>query len=71
MKTIHAIYENGVFRPTDEVELPERTLVEFEPRPVGPSAVTDGVLDQVYAILEQRFESGSADTAARHNEHQP
>ena len=32
MKTIHAIYENGVFRPTEPVDLPDRTAVEFEPR---------------------------------------
>ena len=32
MKTIHAIYENGVFRPLEPVGLPEQTPVEFEPR---------------------------------------
>ena len=31
MKTIHAVYESGVFRPLESVELPERTEVEFEP----------------------------------------
>jgi predicted DNA-binding antitoxin AbrB/MazE fold protein len=31
-KTIHAIYANGVFRPTEPVNFPEETLVEFEPR---------------------------------------
>ena len=35
MKTIHAVYESGVFRPLETVELPERTEVEFEPRPVA------------------------------------
>lgn len=34
-KTIHAIYENGVFRPVEPVELPEHTPVEFEPRVVS------------------------------------
>jgi predicted DNA-binding antitoxin AbrB/MazE fold protein len=29
---IQAIYEQGVFRPTEPVDLPERTYVEFEPR---------------------------------------
>ena len=28
-------------------------------------------LDDVYAILGQRFESGDSDVAERHNEHQP
>ena len=26
--TVHAIYENGVFRPTESVDLPEKTPVE-------------------------------------------
>ena len=37
MKTIHAIYENGVLRPTEPVDLPEKTLVEVELRSVGGS----------------------------------
>ncbi len=36
MATIHAIYENGVFRPTAPVALPEACEVEFEPRVVEP-----------------------------------
>lgn len=35
--TIHAIYENGVFRPLDAVQLPEQAEVEFEPRLVQSS----------------------------------
>ncbi len=31
MKTIRAIYENGVFRPLDPVELPEGARVEVSP----------------------------------------
>jgi len=34
-KTIHAVFENGVFRPIESVELPERYEVEFEPRLVA------------------------------------
>ncbi|MCZ2342221.1 MAG: DUF104 domain-containing protein [Bacteroidales bacterium] len=30
MSIIHAIYENGVFRPTEPVDLPEHAEVEFE-----------------------------------------
>ena len=29
MKTIRAVYEDGVFRPQERVELPERCEVEF------------------------------------------
>lgn len=31
-KTIHAVFEHGLFRPLDPVDLPEKVEVEFEPR---------------------------------------
>ena len=34
MPTVHAIYEHGVFRPTEPVDLEEATEVAFEPRAV-------------------------------------
>ena len=37
MRTIHAIYSNGVFQPLEHVDLPEASEVEFEPRAVRPS----------------------------------
>lgn len=72
-KTIHAVYENGVFRPTEPVDLPERTAVEIELRveEETESPVMDEGLAKVYAILGERFDSGHTDTAARHDEHQP
>lgn len=71
MKTIHAVYEKGVFRPLGAVQLPERAEVEFEPRLVGKTPDRDEDLDGIYAILGERFKSGKDDAAARHNEHQP
>lgn len=68
--TIHAIYENGVFRPTEPVDLPERCEVEFEPRVIGHPE-DPGHLDRIYAILSRRHNSGEHDVAERHNEHQP
>jgi predicted DNA-binding antitoxin AbrB/MazE fold protein len=70
MKTIHAIYENGVFRPVDAVELPENCKVEFEPRIVEAA---DGRpdLDDVYEVLGKRFDSRQSDVAEQHDEHQP
>ena len=68
MKTIHAIYKNGVFQPLDEVELPDDCQVEFEPRQVNSSLSPD--LSPVYQVLAERYESGEHDVAARHNEHQ-
>jgi predicted DNA-binding antitoxin AbrB/MazE fold protein len=70
MSNIHAVYENGVFRPVGQVNLPDRCEVEFEPRLVQPDAMRPG-LDEVYAILAERYSSGEHDVAARHNEHQP
>ncbi len=36
MKTVQAVYEDGVFRPIGPVTLPEKTRVEFEPRVLEP-----------------------------------
>ena len=68
--TIRAVYENGVFRPTEKVNLPDRCEVEVEIRQVKepPGIPTQ---DDVYAILAARFETGEKDLAERHNEHQP
>jgi predicted DNA-binding antitoxin AbrB/MazE fold protein len=70
MKTVRAIYEDGVFRPTEPLELPEHSLVEFEPRPLE-SSEGDPNLDAIYEILSRRYNSGRNDLAARHDEHQP
>ena len=74
MKKVRAIYANGVFRPTDPIELPEHCEVEFEPRVVEqhvePSS--EGAdMSAVYDVLSERYASGESDVAARHNEHQP
>jgi predicted DNA-binding antitoxin AbrB/MazE fold protein len=68
MTTIHATYENGVFRPREPVDLPENCVVEFEPRIVTAKAVDR---QGVYDVLSRRFALGEADVAERHNEHQP
>ena len=70
MKAIHAIYERGVFRPLEAVDLPETTEVVFEPRLVVPTP-TPEARARVLAVLAQRFDSGETDVAARHDEHQP
>jgi predicted DNA-binding antitoxin AbrB/MazE fold protein len=70
MHVIHAIYENGVFRPTEPVDLPESSEVEVELRMVIPSA-GEKRLDAIYNLLGAQFESGEKDVAARHDEHQP
>lgn len=66
---VHAVFENGVFRPTGKVDLPDRCEVEVEVRQVREEAKP--TLDDVYAILGKRHSSGEHDVAARHDEHQP
>ena len=69
MKTIQAVFENGVFRPTGEVTLPEKTTVEFEPRVLQPSQ-NDAMLE-AFEILSHAYDTGQTDLPARHAEHQP
>ena len=70
MKTVAAIYENGVFRFLEQVDLPDASQVSVvlpdEPRP--PIRRT---LAAVYEVLSRRGDSGFHDLAERHNEHQP
>ena len=65
--TVRAIYENGVFRPTEPVNLPERAEVQV----VLPETADEQGLDEIYRILGESYASGHTDTAERHNEHQP
>jgi predicted DNA-binding antitoxin AbrB/MazE fold protein len=69
-KNIHAIYENGVFRPLGQVDLPDQTEVEFTPRPVSESP-NGADLDKTYEILSESFDTDITDLAEKHNEHQP
>lgn len=63
---IQAIYENGVFRPLEKVELPENCRVQFEPRLIDQTSLTD-----IYEVLGRRYTTGESDIAEQHNEHQP
>lgn len=71
MSTIHATFEDGVFRPREPVELPDGSEVEFEPRIVRGADGNGGALSNVYEILRRRFDSGERDVTASHNEDQP
>jgi predicted DNA-binding antitoxin AbrB/MazE fold protein len=70
MTTVHAIFENGVFKPQEPVNLPDKAQVEFEPRVVPKVGDADDQ-ESIYAILRERYRSGQPDGAERHNEHQP
>jgi len=71
MKTIHAVYEQGVFRPHESVELPEQTEVEFEPKVVGEKKSQPGAMRGIIEVMSRSYHTGERDLAARHNEHQP
>ena len=66
--TIKAIYANGVFRPTEPLDLPENLEVEVV-LPATPQV--DPALDAIYKVLGERYHSGRRDIAERHNERQP
>jgi len=65
-KTIHAVFEHGIFRPLEDVSLPEACEVEFEPRLIKPKS-----MEGIFNVLSERYASGEQDVAERHNEHQP
>ena len=68
--TVKAVFETGIFRPTQPADLPENCCVEFDVRIVSPPDDETG-LEEVYAILSKRFDSGDSNVAQRHDEHQP
>ena len=72
--TFHAVYENGVFKPLDEVDLPEKTrvlVVEEQNRKLPE--VSDADVTAIYEVLSRRIvdPSSPGNRAERHNEHQP
>ena len=71
MKTVHAIFENGVFRPTEPVELADLSEVEFEPRVVNGAKNASDDMAEIYEILSRSYDTGDPGIASRHNEHQP
>jgi predicted DNA-binding antitoxin AbrB/MazE fold protein len=60
-KTIHAVFENGVFRPIEYVDLPERSEVEFEPRLISKKDVwpEDYFEQTAGAFADETFERPS------------
>jgi predicted DNA-binding antitoxin AbrB/MazE fold protein len=75
MKTIHAIYENGVFRPTETVHLPEGARVRLVAEPLAEPEETPVQLEarrQVFEILSRSYDAGEpGDILETHDDHQP
>jgi predicted DNA-binding antitoxin AbrB/MazE fold protein len=69
--TVKAIFENGVFRPTGPVDLPEHAQVEFEPKILVTDRSDQDAQERIYELLGRSIPSGETDVAERHNEHQP
>ena len=66
MNQIDAVYENGVFRPVEPIDLPEHMHVLVAvPMTIGRP------IHDVREVLGRRHASSATDTAARHDEHQP
>jgi len=70
MATIEAIFDGGVFRPVGPVSLPDQSRVQLQIVAGVPADQNDN-MDEIYEILDRRFNTGITDLAARHNEHQP
>ncbi len=71
MKTIHAVYENGVFRPTEPVDLPEGSEVTVEPRQVPAREPLSSHQKRIYELLSRSDDTADPGLSERHNEHQP
>jgi predicted DNA-binding antitoxin AbrB/MazE fold protein len=69
--TVRAIYQNGVFKPVEKVDLPEKCEVVFEPRLVQADRTPSQAMTKIYEILQRRYDTGQSDLAQRHDEHQP
>jgi predicted DNA-binding antitoxin AbrB/MazE fold protein len=71
VKAIHAIYEKGVFRPTEPVDLPEGSEVTVEPKPLKTPVALSPHQQRIYALLSDPVDTGDPGLSERHDEHQP
>jgi len=69
MVPIRAIYRDGVFRPTDPVDLPDGAEVIVQPSVVPARDVRVDARRRVYGILSRNYDGGDPFVAQNHNEH--
>lgn len=72
--TVRAIFEDGVFKPSSVVALPDHAEVELEIAQVNTRGREClGAVPSLPDILRMRYDSSvlPTDLAARHNEHLP
>jgi hypothetical protein len=67
-KTLHGKVHGKTIELDEDPGVADGQEVEVQMKMVPPQSPT---LDDVYAILSERYNSGESDVAARHNEHQP
>ncbi len=67
-KVINAIYENGVFKPLQDIQLPDHQKVKLE---ITPEDETSLIESQKKALLEIAGvgNSGLTNVARKHNEY--
>jgi hypothetical protein len=74
-RTVHGIVRGKLIEIDEDLGVAEGQEVEVQVKVIAPAAPAPGVMSvglaNVYAILGERYESGHADTAELHNEHQP
>lgn len=71
MKPIPAVHEIVVFRPTAPVEPPDGILVTVEPLGLTEPALPSSRLERIHALLSHAEDTGDAQLAERHDQHQP
>jgi predicted DNA-binding antitoxin AbrB/MazE fold protein len=71
--TVRAVYENGVFRPTEPVDLPEGSVVDFDIWIKVRLSDEEqwAAQKRINELMLMSMPSGETDVAERHNEHQP
>ncbi len=68
--SIDAIFENGVFRPTVRVHLPQSAKVRLHVEAIPEPPKTEH-RREIYELLSESCDTGDPYLAARHDEHQP
>ena len=71
MRVIHAVFENGVFRPTEPVDLPEGSEVTVEPKSAGDAGPLSPHQKRIYEILSRPVDTGDSGLSSRHDDHLP
>lgn len=71
MKTIIAIHENGVFRPTAPVDSPEGSEVTVEPKPAIGTEGFSPRRKRIRELLRRPVDADDPGFSDRHDEHQP